>query len=103
MVEVQGGDGRLELSAETQHGPQDLPTDFRALRLMRFIHPIEGAPVWGVFGFLEWQLLFVVLLILYIVQVSARGRLKVQISNSNVRTHSAMVINVHTQAPTLSI
>lgn len=50
------------------------PEDFRFVRLRRFAFPYEGAPLWGVFGFLEWVLLFLGLTALYILQVGPRRR-----------------------------
>ena len=49
--------------------PPTLPTCLRALRLLRHRFKVEGSPVLGVFGYLEWVLLAFAVAALYVMQV----------------------------------
>lgn len=70
--------GRHRLPAPSKRDAEDpvaadlIPSDFRATRLLRKAFHIEGAPIWGIFGFIEWVILFAGLVTLYVMQVCAK-------------------------------
>lgn len=71
-VKIAKGHEQLTRMKSTNDVEQDLSKyDFQSLRLLRKRFRIEGSPLWGIFGFLEWQLLFLALLALYILQFAA--------------------------------
>ncbi len=64
--------------AGVDSGPEDrmsssipaLPTNPRLVRLLRRPVDFEGAPVWGIFGFIEWLFVTCALIALFFVYVS---------------------------------
>ena len=67
--------GRVKEAEGARAGGMD--TDLRATRLVAPSFDMEGAPIWGIFGFLEWWILFVGLSGLFLLSVCQHHALNI--------------------------